>query len=324
MNTQPNAAPAPVAPEASAPKAPTPIAAADTSAPHTTFEDRDARLAGSITDAYTLLDFSCRRGDAPDAALSQVIVESYQKLEDDVPLSATDEVTFWSAFAEITEMVKPVTVESIVFTTPSPPQIGVKKQGLFSRTRKPVGPAEKVLRHYLLTAIVTLMVLLMLQVGWAIGTLIYNDAYKVHHNILLGQNSVHAAELNVQNVKGTPAEPQALLNLEAAKNLESQDQSWNTVSYIRLTRWNDSAKTFLPPFDFSFMNSSDPAKHILDTQNLGEEGLQRLAFTRTELSHQVISNYYLVVLFDMLGELTQALRSLSREIQSVSLTANDP
>ena len=317
MNIQPNAAPAAV----SAPEVPPVPSAEDVPEVMGT---SDARLAGSINDAYTLLDFSCRRGAAPSTPLSETVVGCYHKLEKNTPLSAAEEVAFWSAFAEITELVKPVTVESIVFTTPAPPLLGTaKKHGLFNRAVKPVGSAEKVLRHYLLMAISTLLLLLMLQVGWAIGTFIYNDAFKVHHYLVQGKSDLLEAQLNSANVKGTPAAQQADLKLQQAQNRALQDQSWNAVSNIRLRWWNSAAETFLPPFDLTSSKQPDVTALDVSGANLDADGKQRLAFTRTELTLQVISNYYLVVLFALLGALTQALRSLSRQIQNVSLTAND-
>lgn len=335
MNTpipepQPTApAPTPAPTPAPAP-APTPVISAPAPVSGESLSD-DARLAQSIKDAYTLLDFSCRRGASPDATLSATLIDSYSKLQKDTPLTMEGEVAFWAAFSKIAEQVKPVTVESILFTNPAPKSS--KKAGLWGRFFKHTSPAERKLRHYLAYAIATLSVLLVLQVEWAVGSFIYNDAYKVHNNLLATQDNVISAGTLSKSVKGTAAAIDADIALKKTQDLLKMDQSWSDVSYVRLWWWNRDIVSYIPPRDLiinEYENNKKTSASLSEGltegtsgMKLDAQGMQRLEYTRAELTLQVLSNYLLVTLFALLGAQTQALRTLSHLIQSVSLTAND-
>lgn len=329
-------APAPAPTPAPAP-APAPVVSAaplTASAPSPKASESpsgDARLAQSIKDAYTLLDFSCRRGASLDGTLSTTLVDSYNKLQNSAPITMAEEVAFWAAFSKITEQVKPVTVESILFTNPAPE--ASKKAGLWEKIFKHTSPAERTLRHYLIYAIATLSVLLVLQVEWAIGSFIYNDAYKVHSNLLSTQDDLISAIALSKSVKGTPAATNADDALKKAQNLLEMDQSWSDVSYVRLWWWNRDIVSYVPPRDLilhEYENNKNSSPSLADGliqgtsgMKLNGQGMQRLEYTRAELTLQVLSNYLLVTLFALLGAQTQALRTLSHLIQNVSLTAND-
>lgn len=328
----PTPAPAPQpqptpAPQPAPQRAPQP--AAPPAAPGAASTDKcpDERLARSIHDAYTLLDFTCRRGNAPAPALSEVLINSHHKLESGTPLTAQDESAFWNALAQITDQVKPVTVESVQFTIrPTHNDEATAKRGFIARCFKPSGPAEHVLRRYLAMAVITLLVLLGLQMQWAIGTFIYSDAFKVRNYLIKAERKLSAAQQESDNVKDTPAAQAAELRLTEAKNLVEMDKSWNDVSYVRLWWWNRGAARHIPPYDLVIQKDSGGTEKNVEGASgitLTPIGKQRLEYTRTELTLQVLSNYLLVALFALLGGLTQALRSLSQLIQNVSLTDND-
>lgn len=287
---------------------------------------QDGRLSNSIIDAYTLLDFACRKGDAPPQEIGSTLIQSHQKLMKKLPFSPDEEAKFWVAFAQITERIKPVTIESILFTSPALPEQEPGKHKILSRLARHTPPTENVLRHYMVFAIMTLILLLTLLMEWAIGTFIYDDAYKVKTYMMQAQRELLVARQNSDNVAGTPAAQSAELKLAEAKALTEQDQSWNDVSFVRLWWWNRGVSRFIPPYDLTIDTSPAPTSDKAEGNSgviLDSVGLQRLEFTRTELTLQVISNYILVTLFSLLGGVTQALRSISRQVEDVSFTEND-
>ena len=316
--------PSPASPAPSTQSAVAPISATP---PSISPPSKDPLLSTSIDDAYILLDFSCRQGKTTPAQLSDILIKSRQKQDADAPLSSEEETSFWNAFAKITEQIKPVTVESIRFTRSfNPTDSFHQKRNFFARIFKTRGPAERVLRNYLAMAAFTLLMLLALQVEWAIGTFIYNDAFKVHHNLLRGQHELVIAQQLSNSVQGTAAAEQADAQLKQAQTNAQQDQSWNAVSFVRLWWWNREVSSYIPPFDLVINEQTGVVSNNIARESgvtLDEGGRRRLEYTRTELTLQIISNYFLVTLFALLGALTQALRAISQKIQDVSLTAND-
>lgn len=291
----------------------------------------DNRLSEAINDSYSLLDFACRCGSPPSESICATIIAAQNTLATGKALSASDEVAFWSAFATITEAVKPVTVQSILFTSPTPKlgHASIKKaqRPMMLRIIRPGSHAERSLRSYLAMALMTLLMLLSVQVQWAIGTFIYNDALKVHRYLLQAQDQIISAQALSENVKGTPAEQQVRTELQVAQNRLEQDKSWSDVSYVRLWWWNRGAASYFPPYDLiinrDIKRGSISAIEGESGVTLDVDGKSRLEFTRTELTLQVLSNYILVMLFALMGALTQTIRMISMKIQDVSLTANE-
>lgn len=280
----------------------------------------DTRLRESIKDAYTLLDFAARRAMEVTPAVRTPIIDCHQKLIQDDALTSQEEAGFWQAFADIIAVVEPVTVESIVFT--SPPNVTPGKLSwLRSKLFPPKSNADKVLRGYHAIALLTLLVLLGLQVQWAIGMSIYNDALHVHKNLMSSTEDFLSAQqqLTILGDKNTTAEIDARLQADTLKRTKEREQSWEDVSYLRLWWWNRGMSATIPPYD---LRLSDPSKPQIPGSafKLDDEGERRVEFTRAELTLEVISNYYLVTLFALLGAMTQALRRLSIDIADVSLT----
>ena len=323
MNPQPEATPAlapaaPVAPVTPPAAAPPATAAVQAEAPS---QQDDATPMGSlahqsIDDAYILLNFACRKGKSLDNAATKVIIACHNKKTADTPLTADEENAFWDAFSKVIDAVKPVTVDSIVYTTAKSDNSLGWLWGRLSR-------GERALRRHLYLATITLLALLFLQVQWAMGTAIYNDAFQVHTHLQEAETTVTDAQNMVASVADTDAEAQAKITLEKAQGQLKVDTSWNNVSYLQLWWWNRQVIAWVPVnnLDISTAKQADDAKDTIVT--LTDKGKERAEFTRAELTLKVISNYFLVALFALLGAVTQALRTLSRAMAEVSLTSNE-
>lgn len=283
--------------------------------PHELPQDTNSLLEDSIADAYTLLNFACRQGIQLDPDAAKNIIDSHDKIQADQNLTTVEQSAFWSAFSTVIDRVKPVTVESIVYTK-------AKECGNISgKLWGPLSLGEQALRRHLMLAILTLALLLVMQVEWAIGTAIYNDAYKVHGHYQETQAAVAEAITTAAAVAKTQVGAQATTNLETAKRQLEEDTSWRDVSYVRLWWWNRQIAALLPPYDLSV--EKDGPANSAGGVTLTEDGKRRIEYTRAELTLTVISNYFLVTLFALLGAVTQALRNLTTKMADVALTSNE-
>ncbi len=274
---------------------------------------KHAQLCGtldqSIEDAYILLNFACRQRRTLDDGAAQVIIASHIKKSTGTPLGPAEESAFWDAFSKVIALVEPVTVESIIYTT-------VKTESRFAWLLGRLSRGELALRRHLYLAIITLLALLFLQVQWAMGTSIYNDAFKVHQKYLAATNAHTDAQRLAQSVADTNAAPEATAALDKAKEALQMDQSWSNVSYLQLHHWNRQILSWMPLVEFQVAHDET------GSVSLSVEGLKRAEFNHAELILKIISNYFLVFLFALLGAVTQSLRAMSQEIADVSLTAN--
>jgi len=302
----PQPAPQPTAPQAA-------LQADGGAAPH-------ARLNTAVEDAQTLLDFAARHAIDIENDIVAPLIASHDKMAQGGDLNGDEKAQFWAAFGGIIKRVEPVSVDSIHFTRSrfddDPPRTWFRK--LFKKS----SAADQVLRRYLMVAVFSLLSLLALQMEWAIGMAIFNDAYKVHGYLLDTTSELTAAKLLSESLKNTDsvAGADAAIRLEQLERRHAQDGSWDDVSYVRLWWWNRQIAGMLPPYDMQLSDEGPPVEAGL--VKLDAEGQRRIEFTRAQLTLQVISDYVLVALFALLGSMTQALRSLSAEIDAVSLTAN--
>ena len=285
-----------------------------------------ARLSTAVEDAQTLLDFAARHAIDIEHDIVAPLIASHDKMAQDGDLNGDAKAQFWAAFGGIIKRVEPVSVDSIHFTKSrfddDPPH------NWFRKIFKKSSPADQILRRYLMVAVFSLLSLLALQMEWAIGMAIFNDAYKVHGYLQDTTTELTSAKLLSESLKNTNsvAGADATIKLEQLERRHAQDGSWDDVSYVRLWWWNRQIAGLLPPYDLQLSKDgslSDEGPPIeAGLVKLDAEGQRRIEFTRAQLTLQVISDYVLVALFALLGSMTQALRSLSAEIDAVSLTAN--
>ncbi|MBL4614216.1 MAG: hypothetical protein JKY27_04995 [Magnetovibrio sp.] len=282
---------------------------------------QDTRLLTSIEDAYALLDLAARRAMRPGDAITGPIIDCHDKAAQRVALNAQEEAAFWQAFSDIIEMVKPVTVESILFTTERNERASARTW--IGKVLSKRSPADKVLRRYLAGSLLSLLVLLALQVEWAIGMSIYNDAYEIHGSLQQTTDEVAKAEeiRDSLNDNASDLRIDAQVILDKLLRRQAQEKSWNDVSYVHLWWWNRGMAALIPPYDLQLSNGQ-PGGTQAGTFMLDKAGERRIEFTRAQLTLEIISDYVLVTLFALLGSMTQALRKLSAKISSVSLTTN--
>jgi len=280
----------------------------------------DDRLRSAVEDAQALLDFAARHAIDIEHDIVAPLITSHDKMAQDGDLNGDEKAQFWAAFGGIIKRVEPVSVDSIHFTNS---RFDDDAPGTwFHKLFKKSSPADQVLRRYLTVAVFSLLSLLALQMEWAIGMAIFNDAYKVHGYLLDTTSELTSAKLMSESLKNTNsvAGADAAIKLEQLERRHAQDGSWDDVSYVRLWWWNRQIAGLLPPYDLQLSEQGPPIEAGL--VKLDAEGQRRIEFTRAQLTLQVISDYVLVALFALLGSMTQALRSLSAEIDAVSLTAS--
>jgi len=286
----------------------------------------DDRLRTAVEDAQALLDFAARHAIDIEQDIVAPLIASHDKMAQDGDLNGDAKAQFWAAFGGIIKRVEPVSVDSIHFTNSR--FNDDPRDTWFRKLFKKSSPADQVLRRYLTVAVFSLLSLLALQMEWAIGMAIFNDAYKVHGYLLNTTTELTSAKLMSESLKNTNsvAGADAAIKLEQLERRHAQDGSWDDVSYVRLWWWNRQIAGLLPPYDLQLSKDgslSDEGPPIeAGLVKLDAEGQRRIEFTRAQLTLQVISDYVLVALFALLGSMTQALRSLSAEIDAVSLTAS--
>ncbi len=115
-------------------------------------------IAAAIEDAQLLLQYAARKGIAIDEHDLSVLIESKFLYQND-KLNAESERLFWRSFTNVTRAMKPVTIQSLRSV-----HRPLKKNG-----RHAASDVDKIVSHYRTFAILSLIALLIIQVYLIIG-----------------------------------------------------------------------------------------------------------------------------------------------------------
>jgi len=237
----------------------------------------------AIQEAQILLSYVSQKGvDVPEDIIT-IIVKTTKEEE----WTPEIEIKFWMAFKNLSNLAKPVSVDSLK---------AIKKpiernNSIFSKVfknRTPQSSAASAVRFYKFMILVTIFLLLFVQVYWMIGS-------KVRANI-------KSLEKELDNPNPLSEIRKVEIGAQMTADMEIL-QSWNKVwKYVT----------------FSSSKLSDGnAGAASSTEYLQES--QKIMFV-TEFPLIIIQNYLLPLLFGLLGALTYVIRSLLREIRDLLFT----
>src|ERR1700754_1922723 len=137
-------------------------------------------LDGSVLEARLLMRFASRNGIALDDAIVATVVDTGVAQAAGL-LAPAQETAFWPAFRALAQAVQPVTVDSIRATIDDalPPSrlLGTRMR------RQPRSIARLCARKYRLYAVLTLVILIVLQVYWVVGVSIVKDTVALEGDV---------------------------------------------------------------------------------------------------------------------------------------------
>lgn len=282
-----------------------------------------------VNDSQRLMTYMAQAGDLtlPEEVTARLVNAKYKLARDQ--WTEVDESEFILSYDLLAEQVYPVTIESIQATCPDP---------IHQEKTK----AEKAVKWYRRYTMVALILLLVAQIYWLVG-------YDLHNELQMSfkQRAELRAELQQLNTMRILAPENFAQSSDKQQKLivlEDQEQSINQIldaNYKLLLVWNKvwslgqdikgeypqylSAKFQLDKEDIELLAQTDPlaAKQQLKALTLGRELHEaRITLFANTLAASFTLNafqgYLLPLLYGLLGAFIFVLRTLLREVKSLT------
>jgi len=312
------------------PASPDPVEGASAAVDAATLEQRQ-RL---VDDAKTLLAFGSREGYSIAANITEQIVRSSHALETgkwDPEL----EGSLLSSLNTLAKLVSPVTVKSIEDT----------KNSFVSRTYKRMfwrGDKKKFsicvpVTYFRIWSVVALSLLLITQIYWVVGSTVTKDIRVFETKITEATREIVMIQSRAENKEGGgfTLSPQDAISLERLSFDLRTHRNAVASRYYVLTEWNSGWQgvlgVFLTAWDGLWSAVSWPFQQIFGEKEkskifsprtegrktpLASAPQDQITFTTAQFTTEVISLYFLPLLYGLLGACVYVMRSLSEEIRN--------
>ncbi len=256
-----------------------------------------------IEEAQLLLAYAVQQGIELEEALVTTLVKARNEI-DQGNLRPEREIEFWMAFDNLARLVQPVSVASLKATRAY--NARRNKEGVIS-TQSP--KADRTIRVYQKWSVVILVLVLVVQIYWLIGSVIITA---VTQDI---PERVQVLEVSVKETSGKLNQAHQNNNeAEAKLAIEERDRYQNELKNLEDSKnaYYDSLRTW----------SNVLCLGVLCHKKEGYYNEQGYIETRqaAQLVLQPIQLYILPILYGLLGTSAYVLRSLSKEIKDLTYT----
>ena len=245
------------------------------------------KLKDSILEAQSLLAFAARSGITLEAALINTIVSTATRYNGGSgTISDQEEAAFWLAFDELAKALAPVTVSSILATMDSSVTAG---KSFFGIPAPRWSPARWAVFQYTMLAYMALVILIPIQIYWLVGVVITTD---------------------IQTTETTVAQLQAVTDKSEPKEEEIKHQQFQIDSGYKLLEiwssfWENGIDTLAPA-----CRTADPAHTNICMKTSREKSASVVL--------RVLQQYFLPMLYGLLGATVYILRTLANQIRARS------
>lgn len=271
-----------------------------------------ASLSAAIHDAQTLLAFASQSGAGVGDEVVKTVVET-ASLAAGGHVTEESETAFWKALNMLAKAVAPVSVSSLRATLD--PDAGGTTT-VFGVAVSRGSLARRAVRWYTGIAILTLLLLLVLQIYWLFGTSLTSDIQKFERDIADADAKLWALQKVASAPQGVPRGASAGKSVDTREHQEIQvlkprieDLELRKASAYRLLGiwsgpWESVAGIRSPEVE-----GEDPAK---------EKARGRIALHHSSLFVllEVLQRYFLPLLYGLLGTCVYVLRTLASEIKA--------
>jgi len=255
-------------------------------------EEHNTELLKAVGDAQIALIYASQKGIAIEQKVIHTIVSAKEFLTANT-YSIDAETDFWLAYASLTNLIHPATIDSITWMQPTQ-NVDLK---WYTRLFK-ISVAKQMVNVYRWVAFIVLAIMLCVQVYWVMGSGLISDFKTIPAKIeILGaemNERIALLEEQAANDPGIQVIEAKILNLEEELHASSQG----------LIEWN---KLWLGIKNI-FENSKDTVK-------VSKESEPIFAIKYASFVLEAIQYYLLPLLYGLLGAFSYVLRNLANDIK---------
>lgn len=277
-------------------------------------QDWNKTLEDAIGNAILIIMTASKNAIPLDADIVATIVEA-KNMHQKTGLDTQTESDFWSAYEQVAQSIKPITIDSIKATYDPHPT----HSSLFSRLffRKNVPLSRRCASNYKIISLVTLLLLITIQVYWYIGWSVTTDINSQSQTISQLQSAL--STLSYQAIERTDPlrfRDRQSVDVEVIKLKQQikEHSDWKDAASHHLQNWNQvwSSMDLLTLQPWQIPNYADFPQAVQ----------RRIQFVAASNTLQAITAYILPILYGLIGACFYILRQLPKEIDSMTFSMN--
>jgi hypothetical protein len=285
----------------------------------------------NIRNAQLLLSYASEAGINVEPEVIRNVVEAKNACESDTPPADPVglETKFWQATEKLAKSVSPVTVASLRASYDIQDDfsyLGLLRARILRSPRK-ISQAKLTVRHYRFWTLITLIILLIVQVYWVVGSSVTTEVAstidqqkkaqaekaKLKSDLDVLKNSLDSPKIDAQKRNELTAKQHEMF--QTISKIEAEDTNYEStinVDHEIIGKWN---KCWRLPLRFLIRISSSPEGDDKDYKDFLSDNI------RANYALHAIQVYLLPILYGLLGSITYVLRTLGSQIKSLSYTS---
>ena len=240
----------------------------------------------TVDDSILLLDYAARNGVAVDEKIKKILIGVDETVKANQPIAEDDQIQFWTAFTEISKLLRPVDSNSIRYTQ------GEDVRGIATRRYQvPI---------YIVLSILVLLSLILVQAYWVGGNSLVTDVGSnieefadLQHKITTKESTSPVSEAEVSQMYARLRNVFARLTSDHT-SLHAWNLMWAEIPGMNAPFEENSAT-------YESLDVITRAHVDLASAKMFLEGSYR---------------YFLPLMYGLLGSCFYVLRTMAREIKS--------
>ena len=260
-------------------------------------EDK-VELRNSVKNAQLILAYASERGIDVREEIIVSIINVRKKLDLGDDLEET-EAKFWMVYSELARLIRPVSIESLEVIRGNR---RAEPSRWFVNIFRSKSLSSQYLKTYRWVGIFILVVMLLVQIYWVIGAKLIAD----FHSLPIELEKIMKEKIEKEKMLGEKAVESFEINLLQSKIWNIEDNLASSSIVIR--KWNRIWQMVIPV-------SSDST----DTEASSESALLEMKYASFALD--AIKEYFLPLLYGLLGAFAYIFRNIFQEIKEKTLTS---
>jgi hypothetical protein len=270
------------------------------------------QLKRALEEAMLILAYTSERGIAVDNGVAQTLVRA-KYLDKEDKWTATDESDFWVAYNQISQVIRPVTIESIraAFDTLQEPNWFYRLLGL--KNRRVTSQAQKAVRRYTWMGLTWLVLMLTVQIYSLIGSTLMN-------NLATTDQKMQAVEKEIADLTTLgQGNPNAILQAtQKQTTLDALGANLQNSAEL-LASWQKPINSLILKDKYYSLDTLRSREKVAENGVINQDRVDIINRIKQVGQYPILimSLYVLPLLYGLLGAYAFVLRTLNEDIKTM-------
>jgi hypothetical protein len=268
------------------------------------------QLKRALEEAMMILAHTAERGIAVEPEVAQTLVRA-KYLDQEQKWTPDDEAAFWTAYNRISQVIRPVTIDSIRATFDVLQEPNWFYRLFRVKTRRVTSPAQKAVRRYTWMGLAWVITMLSVQIYSLIGSTLMNNLTATDQKMQGLEKEI--ATLNVSGNESVMVQVEQKTTELDALSLELQS------SAELLAAWQKPVNVLILKDKYYSVEELRRNRGLTENGRINEAQIDEIKRVKQVGQYPIliISLYLLPLLYGLLGAYAFVLRTLNDDIKQM-------